>query len=108
MSTHNFQMTHHATVRSQQRGISQRDIDIALSFGEQRSSHGDRLHTLTDRALRDTPHADECDRLRGLCVVLTSDDVVRTTKWDFKISSRPGVLRGSALRGRQLRHESRA
>lgn len=74
------------------------EVDIALQHGEARWSRGDRVHVLTDRTLRGTPWEDQADRLRGLTVVVTVDGTVRTVKWDFKVRSRPGVLRRACKR----------
>ncbi len=88
-------MSAHARKRGHQRAISRADIDLALRYGRTSRSYGDRCFTLTDRALRDTPHEASCDRLRGLCVILTGDNTVRTVKWDGDTTRRPGVLRRS-------------
>lgn len=88
-------LSFHATARLKQRGIHWDDLQIALTFGARRRSHGDWIFLLTDRALQNTAHEKECDRLRGLCLVVTADKVVRTVKWDRQCRARGGVLRGS-------------
>lgn len=91
--TGSITMSAHALKRGHQRAISRADIDLALMYGRRKRSYGDFCFTLTDRALRDTPHEALCDRLRGLCVVLSGDGTVRTVKWDGRTTRRPGVLR---------------
>lgn len=91
--TGSITMSAHALKRGHQRAISRADIDLALRFAFAKRSHGDLCFTLTDRALRDTPHERCCDRLRGLCVVLSGDGTVRTVKWDGRTTRRPGVMR---------------
>lgn len=92
-STSHMEMSAHAIKRGHQRAISEPDVRLALIYGQRRWSHGDQCFTLTDRALRDTPYETQCDRLRGLCVVVAGDGMVRTVKWDFEVARRPGVLR---------------
>jgi len=84
--------TSHSQARMQQRGISQRMIQLALTYGERAWSHGARCYRLTERSLRRSPVARECDRLRGLCVVVAPDGAILTVKWDYQLRE-PGPLR---------------
>jgi hypothetical protein len=88
----------HAQSRMQQRAIRPHNVQLALEYGEREHHQGDVCYTLTDRALRDTPWQHLADRLRGLCVVLTRDDVVKTVKWRWDVRKRAGVLRGTRQR----------
>jgi len=85
-------LTEHSRTRMQQRGITERMILLALAYGERAWSHDCLCYRLTERSLCRTPHAAECDRLRGLCVVLARDGCIVTVKWDFRLR-RPGPLR---------------
>src|SRR5438128_2508519 len=86
---HALRTSEHAGVRMQQRGVTARMVQIALLYGERDWSHGALCHRITERALCGTSFAAECDRLRGLCVVLGRDGMVITVKWDHRLR-RPG------------------
>lgn len=86
-------LSFHAKRRLNQRGIDLNALQIALDCGMRRRSHGDWIFLLTDRALHNTAHEKECDRLRGLCLVITASNVVRTVKWDRQCRTRGGILR---------------
>jgi len=103
MQTLSASLTAHASTRAQQRGVSNHDIALAIEYGDKKWSHGDRKFLLTDRALRKLQERiveKGCDRLRGLCVIVTANNSVRTVKWDFKCANHPGVLRGAKLKSR--------
>jgi hypothetical protein len=92
----------HAACRLHQRGIGLDDLQIALDCGARRWSHGDLIFLLTDRALQNTPHEHKCARLRGLCLVITCENVVRTVKWDKHAARHPGVLRRARLKASEF------
>lgn len=90
-------MTDHSRIRSQQRSIDDQVVELVLRYGHRRHSHGDMVYELRDRSLRGTPFEREADRLRGASVVLTSDGMVRTVMWDYRLRRRPGLLRRRRL-----------
>lgn len=94
-------LSFHARGRLNQRGIGFDDLQIVLDCGARRRSHGDWILLLTDRALQNTPHEKQCDRLRGLCLVITAGHVVRTVKWDKKAARHPGILRRARRQKKQ-------
>jgi hypothetical protein len=69
-------------------------VDIAVTWGNRRPSHTALCYSLTDRSLKDTPYADEIDRLRGLSIVISPDNHVITCKWDYRLK-RKGMMRRS-------------
>lgn len=92
-NVHDLHLSFHARTRLNQRGIDLHDLQIALDCGTRRRSHGDWVFLLTDRSLQNTSHEKKCDRLRGLCLVITEGNVVRTVKWDRQCRARGGILR---------------
>ena len=101
-------LSFHAAIRLNQRGIGLDDLQIALDCGTKRRSHGDWVFLLTDRALQNTAHEKHCDRLRGLCLVITTGNVVRTVKWDRQCRARGGILRRSKQQNTLSNHDLRA
>lgn len=83
-------ISHHARTRMRQRAIGQAELHVALSVGDVSGSHGDLVYTVTDRCLRGTEWSRLTDRLRGLTVVITADNVVRTVKWLRRLRRRAG------------------
>ncbi len=77
-------LTHHAAIRSQQRGIPPHAIEALLDYGTEHHDHHGAVILLLDRAatkrlaraqrLKDPA----IDNLRGLYAVLTGDGRVRT------------------------------
>lgn len=91
-----MKMTRHATRRSQQRAIAANILELALDYGRELESFQDRAFVFDDRSLRLAPVGvrRQADRLRGLCVILTADQSVRTVMWR---RCKPGVLRRQRL-----------
>ena len=88
-----YQMTEHALMRCQQRGVAEADLFAVFYFGAIERTHGCLRYVLTDRVLANTPLAKDADRLRGLTLVVDpkSNEVV-TVKRQFTVSRRPGVM----------------
>lgn len=66
------------------------DVELAIKKGSRHRSFQDTEYLLTDRALR---AAGLRENLRGLSVIVTGDNTIRTCLWRYKIKKRPGVLR---------------
>ncbi len=107
-NVNDLHLSFHARTRLSQRGIDLNDLQIALNCGTRRRSHGNWVLLLTDRALQNTEHEKKCDRLRGLCLVITTDNVVRTVKWDNQCRDRGGILRRSKRQNALSNHDLRA
>lgn len=88
-----LQLSRHARERMRQRAIGDAELLIALAVARPAHHLGDVLYLVTDRCLRGTPWARLADRLRGLCVVIAPDGVVKTVKWHYRTRRRAGVLR---------------
>jgi hypothetical protein len=83
--------TNHAQQRTQQRGINNDMIKVALTYGTKDYSFGAVRFTLTDRSLSHTPYAKLADSLRGLRVVCQPTDTeirIITTAWHIKTKQR--------------------
>lgn len=91
-----MKMTRHARTRAHQRAISQAMLDLALDYGRELADFCDRVYMMDDRSLRLAPAGVRrlADRLRGLCIVVTEDDSVRTVMWR---RCKPGLLRRQRL-----------
>jgi hypothetical protein len=85
----------HVMKRSQQRAIRQAWIELTLEYGREHPSFRDRAFISDDRALQRAPdHIKKlADKLRGLCVILTADQTLRTAFWSSPVRSKPGLLR---------------
>lgn len=85
----------HAQKRQSQRAIPSHFVELAVSFGRVLRSHGDLCYLLDDRSIRLAPGwvRQLSDRLRGLCVIVTPDNTIRTTMWRNDVRKNPGVLR---------------
>ena len=95
--TNTLVVSHHARARMRQRAIGEAELHVALSVGYISHSHGDLVYTVTDRGLRGTEWWRLADRLRGLSVVITPDNVVRTVLWLERMRRRAGPARRQAL-----------
>lgn len=77
-------LTHHAVVRSQQRGIAPAAIEALLEYGTEHHDHRGAVIVMLDRsATRKLTRARRmsgaaADALRGLYAVVTTDGAVRT------------------------------
>ena len=72
-------LTHHAILRTQQRGISQRDLTLALTHGMQVQQNGAAVFFLGRRHLPQGLSPAEADRLEGTTVVVARTGQVITT-----------------------------
>ena len=84
----------YALQRCSQRGVSACDIELALLYGTRNRTFSDTEYVLTDRCLLKSGLP---ERLRGLCVIVTSGGVVKTVMFRYKVKRRPGLLRRAML-----------
>lgn len=89
-------LTRHARLRSRQRAVSRKLLELALDYGRELSSFRDRAYVFDDRSLKQAPPEVRrlADRLRGLCVIVCRDQSVRTVLWR---RCKPGLLRRRRL-----------
>jgi hypothetical protein len=82
-----FLLSKHALQRMQQRGIKPWMIDVALVYGEEMHDRkGCIRYILTDRVLENTPYRKHNGCLRGLCVIVSTDEgEIVTAKWLYKL-----------------------
>ena len=75
--------TNHSQKRMQQRAINRNNIDLTMSFGDVIFQNtGSKAFIMTDRALSSTELSSlrgEKDNLKGMVVILSSDNHVITT-----------------------------